>query len=76
MPTKEQAQKIATYFKQHHDELVLHGQVRHMPGFMDWNGEQTATDRGKYQSGGFWATPVGWPNRRVMTSNHGNGQIE
>jgi hypothetical protein len=58
--TKEQAQKIAKYFKEHHDELVLHGQVRHMPGFMDWNGRKTATNSGQYQSGGFWATPVGW----------------
>ncbi len=58
--TKEQAQKIATYFKEHHNELVLHGQVRHMPGFMDWNGQKTATNSGNYQSGGFWATPVGW----------------
>ena len=58
--TKEQAQRIATYFKDHYDELVLHGQVRHMPGFMDWNGRKTATNSGQYQSGGFWATPVGW----------------
>ena len=58
--TKEQAQKIAQYFKEHHGELVLHGQVRHMPGFMDWNGNKTATNSGEYQSGGFWATPVGW----------------
>ena len=31
-----------------------------MPGFMDWNGRKTATNSGQYQSGGFWATPVGW----------------
>lgn len=60
VPAKEQSQTIAQYFKQHHEELVLHGQVRHMPGFMDWNGNKTATNSGQYQSGGFWATPVGW----------------
>jgi|PlaIllAssembly_1097288.scaffolds.fasta_scaffold81181_2 hypothetical protein len=58
--TKEQAQRIATYFKGHYDELVLHGQVRHTPGFIDWSGRKTATNSGQYQSGGFWATPVGW----------------
>ena len=58
--TKEQSQKIAKYFKEHHNEIVLHGQVRHMPGFMDWNGRKMATNSGQYQSGGFWATPTGW----------------
>jgi hypothetical protein len=57
---KEQRQRIATYFKDHYDELVLHGQVRHTPGFMDWNGSKTTSNDGNYQSGGFWATPVGW----------------
>jgi hypothetical protein len=58
--TAEQAQRIAKYFKEHYDELVLHGQVRHLPGFMDWNGNKTEVNSGNYQSGGFWATPVGW----------------
>jgi hypothetical protein len=58
--TPEQARTVASYFKAHYDELVLHGQVRHMPGFMDWNGQRTAVNSGQYQSGGFWATPVGW----------------
>ena len=42
------------------NELVLRGQVRHTPGFMDWNGSKTTSNNGNYQSGGFWATPVGW----------------
>jgi GH15 family glucan-1,4-alpha-glucosidase len=58
--TKEQTRRVAGYFKEHYGELVLHGQVRHTPGFMDWNGNKTATDSGNYQSGGFWATPTGW----------------
>lgn len=58
--TKEQAQKIAAYFKQHYDEIVQEGQVRHIPGFMDWNGDKTRHNGGHYQSGAFWATPVGW----------------
>ena len=58
--TPEQAQRIARYFKEHCDELVLHGQVRHTPGFTDWNGKRTAANSGQYQSGGYWGTPVGW----------------
>ena len=57
---KEQTRRVAGYFKEHYGELVLHGQVRHTPGFMDWNGNKTATDSGNYQSGAFWATPTGW----------------
>jgi len=55
-----QAQRIAKNFQDHYDELVLHGQVRHLPGFMDWNGLKTDVNSGNYQSGAFWATPVGW----------------
>ena len=57
---EEQAPKIANYFKEHHAELTLHGQVRHIPGFMDWSGNKTPRNSGSYQSGAFWATPVGW----------------
>lgn len=58
--TSDQAQRIAKYFKTHYDELTLHGQLRHTPGFTDWSGQKTPTNSGKYQSGGYWATPVGW----------------
>jgi hypothetical protein len=58
--TEQQALRIARYFADHYDELVLHGQVRHMPGFMDWNGNRTEHNSGVYQSGAYWATPVGW----------------
>ncbi|MBS0663223.1 MAG: hypothetical protein JSR48_08145 [Verrucomicrobia bacterium] len=58
--TPAQAVRIATYFKEHHAELVLHGQVRHTPGYLDWNGRRMPVNSGDYQSGGFWATPVGW----------------
>jgi hypothetical protein len=58
--TPPQARRIADYFKAHHHELVVEGQLRHMPGFMDWNGGTTEVNSGQYQSGGFWATPVGW----------------
>ena len=58
--TAEQSEQIAHYFKDHYDELVMHGQLRHIPGFMDWDGNATEKNEGRYQSGAFWATPVGW----------------
>lgn len=58
--TAEQARKVAAYFKEHHEELVLHGQVRHLPAHMNWNGQKTATNSGDYQRGGYWGVPVGW----------------
>lgn len=58
--TKKQALSIAGYFKAHYGDLVQAGQVRHIPGFIDWNGKKTEQNGGQYQSGAFWATPVGW----------------
>ncbi|MDA1088475.1 MAG: hypothetical protein O2901_15865 [Verrucomicrobia bacterium] len=58
--TREQSLAIARYFRDHYGELTQAGQVRHVPGFMDWQGRQTATNGGSYQSGAFWGTPVGW----------------
>lgn len=58
--TGDQTRRIAHYFRAHHGELVLHEQVRHTPGFLDWHGRPTAANSGEYQSGGFWGTPVGW----------------
>jgi hypothetical protein len=58
--TREQALKIAGYFKDHYNEMAQDGQVRHIPGFMDWSGKKIEKNGGHYQSGAFWATPVGW----------------
>lgn len=58
--TGDQTERIALYFKEHYGELLTHGQVRHIPGFMNWDGERTGANDGKYQSGAFWATPAGW----------------
>ena len=55
-----QAKQIAQYFKVHYAEIVQDGQVRHIPGSTDWNGKKTPANGGNYQSGAFWATPVGW----------------
>jgi len=55
-----QSKAIAEYFKVHYSEIVQHGQVRHTPGFTDWSGKPAPAQEGQYQSGGYWATPVGW----------------
>ncbi|MFH1009108.1 MAG: hypothetical protein V1800_16665 [Candidatus Latescibacterota bacterium] len=52
-----QSQAIARYFKTHYDQIVQHGQLRHLPGGIYW--EQGCT-RDEYQNGAYWATPVGW----------------
>jgi hypothetical protein len=53
----EQAMAIAHYFKQHYDEIVERGQIRHLPGGVYW---QAACAKDDYQNGGFWATATGW----------------
>jgi hypothetical protein len=52
-----QATRIARYFKEHYDELVQKGQVRHLPGGVYW---EEACPRDRYQNGAFWATATGW----------------
>lgn len=52
-----QSQAIAIYFKTHYDQIVQHGQVRHLPGGVYW---EDGCGRDSYQNGGYWATPVGW----------------
>jgi len=56
--TPRQARTIAKYFKEHYPEIVKRGQLRHLPGGTFW--EQTSVQRGTYQNGAYWATPVGW----------------
>ncbi len=52
-----QSERIAQYFKQHYNQLVQKGQLRHNPGGVYW---EVARERDNYQNGGFWATPMGW----------------
>jgi hypothetical protein len=55
--TKEQSLAVAKYFKQHYNEIVYLGQIRHLPGGVYW---EVGCDKDTYQNGGFWATPIGW----------------
>ena len=53
-----QSMRIGQYFKDHYDEIVYHGQIRHLPGGMFWGDAGCAP--GTYQNGAFWAVPAGW----------------
>lgn len=53
----DQSQAIAQYFKEHYNEIVQHGQIRHLPGGVYW---EKGRERDQYQNGAYWATPTGW----------------
>lgn len=55
--TEKQSHAIARYFRMHYDEIVQHGQIRHLPGGIYW---EKAGDKDAYQNGAYWATPTGW----------------
>jgi hypothetical protein len=55
--TPEQAKTIARYFKVHYSEIVLRGQIRHLPGGVYWD---AGCKRDSYQNGAYWATATGW----------------
>lgn len=54
---RTQSLRVAGYFKDHYQEIIEHGQLRHLPGGTYW---EAACPRDTYQNGGYWATPVGW----------------
>lgn len=55
--TPAEAKTIARYFKDHYDQIVERGQIRHLPGGMYWD---AGCERDTYQNGGYWATATGW----------------
>jgi len=55
--TEKQSYAIANYFRMHYEEIVQHGQIRHLPGGMYW---EKAREKDQYQNGAYWATPTGW----------------
>lgn len=64
LATAEQQDRIAGYLLAHWDEIVLRGQVRHLPGKQGW--QRIFGDRakhypvGSYINGAHWATPLPW----------------
>jgi hypothetical protein len=56
--TTAQSKAIAQYFKDHYSEIVLNGQIRHLPGGMYW--QSCGAAQKTYQNGGFWGVATGW----------------
>jgi hypothetical protein len=56
--TAEQSLSVAQYLKNHYAEVVQNGQIRHLPGGVDWQSAGCAP--GTYQNGGFWGVANGW----------------
>ena len=54
---RAQSLAIARYFREHYDQIVQHGQIRHLPGGVYW---EDGRERDQYQNGAYWATPTGW----------------
>ncbi len=55
----EQTQAVAQYLKDHYNEVVVAGQVRHLPAGMSWEAMVPWSPAG-YQNGGYWGVPTGW----------------
>jgi len=53
-----QSRAVATYFKDHYEQIVQDGQIRHLPPGLYWESCRAARDA--YQNGAYWATPTGW----------------
>lgn len=59
--TAEQSLAIATYLKDHYNEIVQEGQIRHLPGGMYWDYMlPAASAQGSFQNGAFWGVATGW----------------
>ena len=53
----DRADRIAGVFRDRYDDIVLDGQVRHLPKPEYW---EKACDRDRYMNGGYWGTASGW----------------
>jgi len=53
-----QSRAVATYLKDHYEQIVQDGQIRHLPPGLYWESCRAARDT--YQNGAYWATPTGW----------------
>jgi hypothetical protein len=59
--SRDQEKRIGEYFVKHYDEVLMKGQVRHLPGSdSHWEKLWHPADEGTYQNGAYWATPVAW----------------
>lgn len=57
----EQSKRISEYLIHNADQIVLNGQVKHLPGSESgWNSLFLHCEEGTYQNGAYWATPLAW----------------
>jgi hypothetical protein len=56
-----ESHRISDYLVRNADQLVYHGQVRHLPGSdKGWDRLFIPCQEGTYQNGAYWATPLAW----------------
>ena len=59
--SEEQTEKVTDYFCNNYDQIVMDGQIRHLPGNdSHWQNLFHPCEEGTYQNGAFWATPLAW----------------
>jgi hypothetical protein len=59
--TAEQSKKISDYLIHNVEQIVMNGQIRHLPrSDSSWNNLFLSCAEGTYQNGAYWATPLAW----------------
>ncbi len=59
--SEEQSKRISEYLIRNADQIVMKGQIRHLPGSdASWNNLFQPITAGTYQNGAYWATPLAW----------------
>lgn len=57
----EQTERITNYLLKSYDQIIMRGQVRHLPGSdSHWQQLFHPCKEGTYQNGAYWATPLAW----------------
>ena len=68
--TEEQTERISNYYADHSDEVILRGQIRHLPKTdSSWEKLFIECDEGTYQNGAYWATPLAWVVPTIARKN-------
>ena len=56
----ERRQRLLHFLRDHYDDYVYRGQVRHLLGNETWERTLIPVAPGTYQNGAYWATASGW----------------
>ena len=57
---ENQRDRIARYLIDNYGAVVQKGQLRHLPAGEYWEALFEPVEKGTYQNGAFWATPIEW----------------